>query len=284
VLLSFLGRLPPDPNLDERDLAIMRIFSEFLGTQIERHLQTVQARKKIVDRVISVIDAGNFTVVYQPIRECHGEKIVGFEALTRFFIQEQRSPDVWFAEAASVGMGELLEVSAIEKALEGLDKLPEDAYLSLNVSPESVLSGAVNHVLSDTPLSRIVLEVTEHVPVPDYSQFGTILEPLRKRGLRLAIDDAGAGYASFRHILKLNPDFIKLDMSLTRNIDADPMCLALAAALIRFAEDTGSKIIAEGVETTSELAVLQDLKVNMVQGYLVGRPMPLAAITQQLCT
>jgi EAL domain-containing protein (putative c-di-GMP-specific phosphodiesterase class I) len=274
----------PDPNLDERDLAIMRIFSEFLGTQIERHLQTVQARKKIVDRVISVIDAGNFTVVYQPIRECHGKKIVGFEALTRFFVQEQRSPDVWFAEAASVGMGELLEVSAIEKALEGLDKLPEDAYLSLNVSPESVLSGAVNHVLSDTPLSRIVLEVTEHVPVPDYSQFGTILEPLRKRGLRLAIDDAGAGYASFRHILKLNPDFIKLDMSLTRNIDADPMCLALAAALIRFAEDTGSKIIAEGVETTSELAVLQDLKVNMVQGYLVGRPMPLAAITQQLCT
>jgi EAL domain-containing protein (putative c-di-GMP-specific phosphodiesterase class I) len=109
-----------------------------------------------------------------------------------------------------------------------------------------------------------------------------VLEPLRKKGLRLAVDDAGAGYASFRHILRLEPDIIKLDMSLTRDIDTDRTRRALAAALIRFAQETGSKIIAEGVETQSELEVLRSLGISMAQGYLISRPVPLAAAVSLL--
>lgn len=104
-----------------------------------------------------------------------------------------------------------------------------------------------------------------------------LLAPLRSRGLRLAVDDAGAGFASFRHILQLKPDIIKLDISITRDIDTQVSRRALAAALIRFAQETGSKIVAEGVETEAELAVLRGLSVDKAQGYLIGRPVPLAA-------
>jgi len=122
-----------------------------------------------------------------------------------------------------------------------------------------------------------MLEVTEHASISDYAQIADTLEPLRKQGLRLAVDDAGAGYASFRHILRLKPDVIKLDGSLIRNIDSNTDCRALAAALVRFAEETGSKVVAECIETEAELAVLRVLKVNKAQGYLLGRPAPITA-------
>jgi EAL domain-containing protein (putative c-di-GMP-specific phosphodiesterase class I) len=104
------------------------------------------------------------------------------------------------------------------------------------------------------------------------------LEPLRRKGMKLAVDDAGSGYASFRHILKLKPDVIKLDISLIKKIDSDSCSRALAAALIRFAEETGSHIVAEGVETQAELDVLRELKVDKVQGFLLGRPMPIGQL------
>lgn len=118
----------------------------------------------------------------------------------------------------------------------------------------------------------IVLEITEHSTVQDYDKLEYTLRPLRARGMRLAVDDAGAGHSSFRHILRLQPEYIKLDISLTRNIDADPARRALAAALIGFASETGSELIAEGVETEAELATLRALGIHKAQGYLLGRP------------
>ena len=123
-----------------------------------------------------------------------------------------------------------------------------------------------------------MLEVTEHTSIDDYSVIARKLEPFRVRGIRLAVDDAGAGYASFRHILKLRPDVIKLDSSLVSAIDSDKGIRALAAAVIRFSEETGSKVVAEGVETKHELKVLRQLNVNKAQGYLLGRPSRLAEL------
>ena len=120
-----------------------------------------------------------------------------------------------------------------------------------------------------------MIEITEHTDVDNYEDLVRALQPLRQRGIKLAIDDAGAGYSSLRHILHLRPDYIKLDMDLIRHIDIDPARRALASALIGFARDTGSVIIAEGVETASEFATLQSLGVEQVQGYFLGRPMPL---------
>jgi EAL domain-containing protein (putative c-di-GMP-specific phosphodiesterase class I) len=94
------------------------------------------------------------------------------------------------------------------------------------------------------------------------------------------VDDAGAGYSGLHHILRLRPDLIKLDMSLTRDIDTDPARQALAAALVAFAYDTDSRIIAEGVETLQELETLASLGIDRAQGYLLGRPMPREAMLE----
>ena len=133
--------------------------------------------------------------------------------------------------------------------------------------------GAREKLLAGIPdLTRLVLEITEHAVVSQYQDIAAVLQPFRKRGLQIAIDDAGAGYASFRHILNLAPDRIKLDMSLTRDIDTDPARRALTVAFVHFARDTGSKLIAEGVETQAELATLIELGVSKAQGFFLGQP------------
>jgi EAL domain-containing protein (putative c-di-GMP-specific phosphodiesterase class I) len=149
-------------------------------------------------------------------------------------------------------------------------------YLAINVSPETVLAGQLDDVLDDVAVERIVLEITEHAAIASYEQLAAALDPLRARGLRVAVDDAGAGYASFRHILRVRPDLIKLDMALTREIDRDHARRALASALITFARETGTSIVAEGVETFEELRTLRQLGVRVAQGYHLGRPGPLA--------
>ncbi|WOD40344.1 EAL domain-containing protein [Nodosilinea sp. E11] len=265
----------PDLSLGDRDLAIMHLFAEFASRQIARDLTANVDRREMIERVTAMLEAELFSVVYQPIVDLEKNRIIGFEALTRFWDQPIRSPDTWFAEAAQVGFGEQMEIAAIAKALVALDRIPEAIYISLNVSPETILNGAIHRALENVPLRRLVLEVTEHVAIPDYSQFDECLASLRDRGIRLAVDDAGAGYASFLHILQLNPDIIKLDISLIRHIDTDPTRRALTAALVGFARETGSSIVAEGVETQAELNVLQQLRVNKAQGYLLGNPLPL---------
>lgn len=265
----------PDGSLNERDLNTLRLFAAFAGQLLESQVKTRQAHESKHSRISDVLARRAFGVVYQPIVHLVENRVVGHEALARFHCEPQRSPDQWFDEAGQVGLQEELEIALIEAALQGFDRLPADCYLSLNVSPQTILGGGVGRVLAGHPLDRLMLEVTEHASIQDYLRLAELLAPLRRGGLRLAVDDAGAGYASFRHILKLKPDVIKLDSSLIRNVDSDTGSRALAAALIRFAEETGCKVVAEGVETEAELAMLRRLQVNKAQGYLLGRPAPL---------
>jgi EAL domain-containing protein (putative c-di-GMP-specific phosphodiesterase class I) len=215
-------------------------------------------------------------MAFQPIVDLGSREVIGLEALARFDALPYRSPDQWFEEAAAVGLGIELELCAVRRAAAELALLPPDVYLSVNVSPESAVHPDLADILAVAP-QRFVVEVTEHAQVDDYDTLLDGLGRLRDRGVRLAIDDAGAGYSSLRHILRLQPDVIKLDIDLTRNIDIDPARRALAAAFVRFAEEIGSTITAEGVETEAELATLQDLQVGRGQGYLFGRPGPLRA-------
>lgn len=270
----------PDHTLNDRDIRAMHLFADVTAKYIEEQVIEENSRQQLVDRHEAVLKGERFTIVYQPIFDIARRKIAGYEALTRFLDDPVRTPDVWFNEAAQIGLQEALELAVIKKALRGLAHFPDDVYLSINASPETILAGALDQVLLGYPYERLMLEVTEHVSVDDYSLITSVLAPMRKRGLKLAIDDAGAGFASFRHILKLEADVIKLDNSLIRQIDTNTGSRALAAALVRFAEETGSKVVAEGIETEAELNALRDLKVNNAQGYLLGRPAPLEAWLQ----
>ncbi len=198
---------------------------------------------------------------------------MGSEALARFAQPPVRPPDVWFAEAASVGLGIELELTALDMALEQLHRLPADLYLSLNASAETIVSEQFRSILAGVPAERIVLELTEHTPIDDYLRFDRSIQDLRSRGVRLAVDDAGAGFSSFRHILDLHPDVIKLDIGLTRGIDRDPARQALGRALLSFGLETyNTTIVAEGIETEGELATLRSLGCPIGQGFLLGRP------------
>jgi EAL domain-containing protein (putative c-di-GMP-specific phosphodiesterase class I) len=119
------------------------------------------------------------------------------------------------------------------------------------------------------------LEITEHEAIDDYATLADALAPLRERGLRVAVDDVGAGYASLRHALQLAPDMVKMDISLTRDIDRDAGRRALATALISFAAETDMTIVAEGIETAGELHALRELGVKYGQGFYLARPAPL---------
>nr|WP_218645224.1 EAL domain-containing protein [Aquitalea sp. LB_tupeE] len=275
----------PDVTLNSRDIRTLRLFAEMTGKLMEQQLERNHSHQLIVQRLQEVMSAGEYNIVYQPIVQLARHEIIGYEALTRFSGEPVRTPDVWFNEAAEVNLQEELELVTISKALQGLTHLPGDTYLSLNASPATIVKPSLTRLLAGYPLDRLMLEVTEHTSVDDYARMIEAIRPLRACGMKLAVDDAGAGYASFRHILKLQPDIIKLDISLIRQIDSHTECRALAGALIRFAEETGSKVVAEGVETVEELQALRKLEVNNAQGYLLGRPASLDALpTRPACT
>ena len=157
-------------------------------------------------------------------------------------------------------------------AVRALDQIPSHVYLSLNVSPATLLSPRLDEVLGDADAGRIVLEITEHQPVDDYDALRERLKPMRDAGMRLAIDDACAGFASLRHILQLHPDIIKLDVSLTHGIESDPALQALASSLLAFSARIGATIVAEGIETERQLEALSILGIGFGQGELLGAP------------
>ena len=229
-----------------------------------------------VDRIERVLERGtSMSMVFQPIIDLTDRAVVGVEALSRFASEPLRSPDLWFAEAAWVGLGPRLEMRAVSAAIGQVGRLPEGAFLALKVSPELVVSGKLNYLLDDPACSRFVLELTEHEVIDDYGPINRGLEPLREQGIRVAVDDTGAGFASMRHILLLKPEIIKLDRSLTHGVDHDPARRALASSLVSFAKDIDAHLIAEGVETAAELVTLGRLGAQWVQGFHIARPEPL---------
>lgn len=269
----FSGR--PDRTLNHRDAETMRVFAGFVAAALEAQRAQLLARQEVHARVRRMLDERAYAIAFQAIVSVRHLRPVGYEALTRFNADPGVGTQQWFEDAADVGLLPELEEAVFREALRALPALPRGTYLSVNVSPSTVLAGRLEAMLEGMPLRRLVLELTEHASVDDYTALVERLRPLRAAGLRLAVDDAGAGFASFRHILKTRPDDIKLDISLIRRIDQDPNARALAAALIRFARETGSTIVAEGVESESVLEVLRALHVHKAQGYLFGKAGPL---------
>lgn len=269
-----------------------------LYTAMRRHTDTLQAdldarteaerrraaqRQAVADRIQGILATdGALEMVYQPIADLHTGRIRGVEALARFHQEPRRPPNVWFDEAASVSRGNQLELAAVGAAVGALEQLSDDVFLSVNLSPDAVLDRGLDQLIGACPADRLVVEVTEHAPVRDYPALLTRLDTLREAGIRVAVDDAGAGFAGLQHVLRLRPDILKLDIALTDGIDHDPARRALSTGLVSFAEEIGAVIVAEGIETQDELATLRTLGVPWGQGYHLGRPGALTAATVDL--
>jgi EAL domain-containing protein (putative c-di-GMP-specific phosphodiesterase class I)/CheY-like chemotaxis protein len=234
-----------------------------------------RARKRA--RIRSVMQNAELAIVFQPIVDLDSRAVVGHEALSRFASHPTRGPEEWFREAHAVGLGVELELWAVRVACERSHALPAGTFMAVNVSPVTAERPDLLALLASAHVDHVVLEVTEHAPVEDYPRFRIAIGRMRELGARLAIDDAGAGFASLRHILELDAELIKLDGSLTHSLDADPRRRSLASALIEFGRESGAAVLAEHIESELQLCELRRLGVTYGQGYHLGRPQPLPA-------
>ena len=271
----------PDRSMGQRDVDVLQAFATLAVEQIERTLETSE-RKNVLEKTIKqLINDGMLQIVQQPIVDIVTSKPVGVECLARFPDAELRGPDKWFNDASEIGLCVELEMLAVRCALATVPHIPGDAYVSINASPQTILSGALEQALDGYSGRKLVIELTEHERVDDFAALKTSLKRIASNAL-IAIDDVGAGYAGMRHLVDLEPDILKLDMSLTRDIHNDVARQALTTAMVHFAKEIGSKLVAEGVECEEEREVLASLGVDFGQGYLFARPMPVAVTSQYI--
>ncbi len=251
----------------------MRASASLLRRSGPDQVDAEQVFAETEQRIRRIIENRSLETHFQSIVNLRTGQAQGVEALSRFAQVPGRSPDVWFAEAATVGLGTELEIAAVEVALAEIDRLPVGMYMSINASPATILSEEFHRCLAGVQAERVVLEVTEHNPITDYGTFAEGISDLRSRGIRLAVDDAGSGHAGFTHLIDLKPDIIKLDIALTRGIDRDPARQALGRALLQFGLDAyRTTMVAEGIETKGELSTLRSLGCPVGQGFALGRP------------
>ena len=231
-----------------------------------RHPASYFRRRRDVLRLLRAAD--ELEVVFQPIIDLNQIACVGYEALARF--PDGRPPDVWFAEARAAGLDKVLEMAALWRAVETFSR---DGTLSVNLSPATAVSAEFAEFVRRCPRHiDLIIELTEHAAVADYPTLMDALAPIRRRGVRVAVDDAGSGVASMHHVLALEPDIIKLDCSLVSGIDLDSRRRALAKSLEQFAEQVGATVLAEGIERHEEWEACQDLGIQLGQGFYFGRP------------
>jgi EAL domain-containing protein (putative c-di-GMP-specific phosphodiesterase class I) len=262
--------LTSDKALTKRDKALMEVLAHAASVIIEPGLREQARCREIEARLDPIMADGGPAVVLQPIVELATGIRVGAEALSRFPKDWERAPDACFAEAHSIGLGHRLEVQALERAAEHLGRVT--GYVAMNVSPATLLTPECLGLLSRLPVDRIVLELSEHDAVQDYDALTMCLAPLRAEGMRLAIDDVGAGFSSLRHIVLTSPDIIKLDRSLIHRVSVDPVLMTLVRSLVGFGHGCDARVVAEGIETSLDAAALLTLNVDYGQGWYYGRP------------
>ena len=249
--------LTSDKALTKRDKSLMDVLAHAAAVIIEPGVVEEARRAEIEARLAPLVAAGGPVVVLQPIVDLASGNRVGAEALSRFPSEWSLPPDVCFAQAHSVGQGHELELMAVERAIGLLDEV--SGYIALNLSPDTFMLPECSALLG------------RH-PVDDYVALKATLDPHRARGLRLAIDDVGAGFSSLRHIVLTSPEVIKLDRTLIDGVADDPVLRTLVRSLVDFGHGSGATVVAEGIETAIDAAALVELGVDYGQGWHFGRP------------
>ena len=262
--------LTSDKALTKRDKSLMDVLAHAAAVIVEPQVLERARRDEIEARLAPLMASGGPEVVLQPIVDLQTGYRIGAEALSRFPAAWGRPPDVCFEEAHSIGRGHALELLALERAADHLRAVA--GYVAMNVSPATLVTTRCTLLLSGLPLDRIILELSEHDRVVDYTALDNALAPLRARGMRLAIDDVGAGFSSLRHIVLTGPDVIKLDRTIVHGVSTDPVLTTLVRSLVEFAHGCSARVVAEGIESGEDAAALAALGVDHGQGWHFGRP------------
>jgi len=255
-------------DLDDRDVRLLSMSADLLL----RYLDDQRDLDAMRTGIGMLIHERHLDIATQPIFDLRGGNCIGVEALARF-PSGWGSPDATFRAADTAGLGVELERLAVQQAWPILEQLRPRQFLTVNLSPVAAVALAERATAyAELPLNQLVVEITEHTAIDSYAPLRAQLSPLRELGLRVAVDDAGAGYASLRHVVELRPDFIKVDRDLVHGLAEDHARRVAVSAFVLLSLDLNATVIAEGLERPSDLAALHDLGVDAAQGYLLGRP------------
>jgi EAL domain-containing protein (putative c-di-GMP-specific phosphodiesterase class I) len=281
--------------------AALESFQPYVGAALVRHDSSIDPRRIIyrgVEEAIAdamlqrerehrqrtvylrrILRGGHVRAVYQPVVDLVERRVIGYEALTRLRREQFRSPDQLFRVAHESGALWTLERLCRQRALESLPPIDGDQLLFLNIEPDSIFDPELRdrtflRQMERAGLApqRVVLEVTEHAAVRDFASLKRVLDDTRAIGFRLAMDDVGSGYAGLQSIAEIHPEFLKIDMSLVRDLHRHPIKRELIETIRRFSESTGIAIVAEGVESEAEMRTLSDVGVRCAQGFLFAEP------------
>ncbi|HEX4018209.1 MAG TPA: EAL domain-containing protein [Frankiaceae bacterium] len=254
-------------DLGERDVRFLRMLAELVTAELE----AMRERDEASLRISRLIESATLEVALQPVFDVHDGHFLGAEALARFPSSFGSTESV-FESAGAVGLSLPLERLAIGCAIPVLDALQDGQFLAVNLTPQVAFELAATGETRPELMGRMVLEITEHAAIASYPDLRKALRGSRDQGLKLAIDDAGAGYASLKHVVELEPDIIKIDRSIVEGVANDRARRSAVSAFVLLALDIGAYVIAEGVERPQDLEAIKDLGVDAAQGYLLARP------------
>ena len=265
--------------------AATQIRDTFREACADARLAAQLAERRRRREFIGLVYAGKVSSVYEPIVDVATKTVFGYEALARGPEgTDFHSPLALFETALKENLIFELDCLCRRAGLEGAVGLPEGTKLFLNVRPTTIHDPsfkpeALIRTLEATQLqpSDLVFEISEQESIQSFDTFREVRDEYSKLGFQFALDDTGAGYASLEAVMELEPEFIKVDRAFVREIDKDPARRTLLRALHAVAEDTGARIIAEGLDTLEELEVLGEMKIPFGQGWLFGKPTPLRA-------
>ena len=274
VVLLFVGTVIALAFRGRDRAAQHQLSADVRSTLCRAGQRPAAADPELVLAVPDVLARRSFHPVYQPVYALDDGRLLMVEALTRFDAPQLATPDRWFVAAAEAGCGVELEIAAIEEALAGAESLPVHVEVALNASPQTLADPRLLDVVRTSSRS-IVLEVTEHAAIADYPLLRSALEGLRATGVRIAVDDAGSGFASLQHIVQLSPAIIKLDIALAQDLAGSPLRRALAVSMVDFAHRIGAQLVVEGIEDETDLAEWCALGADAAQGFLLALPAPL---------
>ena len=259
------------PDLDHSDLAVAETLAGLIVRELGRSQLSSAHHDRTAALLLPYLRPDGILIELQPIVDLQTGRTVGLEALSRF-PERGAGPTEVFRDARAIGWGTRLEAAAAGAALDRLPDVPAGCFLSINLSPEALSDRTLINRLCASDGRRLVVEITEHAPIDNPPTLLLHLAELRAAGVRIAVDDVGAGYATPGHVVLTAPDIIKVDTGLIRHIDTDAMRTALLRAMSTFSTEVGATLVAEGVETEAERDALVSVGIRFAQGYLFGRP------------
>ena len=271
----------PDRTMNSRDLAILDSFASMAAERIDALVTDAPQRSQTRDRIEGVLGGDAVTIFQQPIHSLKTGQPVGVECLARFPDVNKRGPGAWFDDAETAGLGEQLEMTAVRGALEISDSVPDGFVAFVKAPARIVLNGEMRAALATMDAANVIITLTQYLGETAHEELATQLEAIRPRA-RTAVDRVGIQYESLKMIAAIKPDYVKLDMALTRGIAIDAAARTMVAAIVSLTRSFGGNVVAEGIETEAEAAAMADLGVDYGQGYHFARPLPMVAATQHL--